>query len=76
MDLPIDLTAPVRDIYVRDNVVVQAIATKHGDTTANAYRINYEGASIVFSGDVDPSSLPNLTQLAQGQPLHLYLRCA
>ena len=71
MDLPIDLTAPVRDIYVRDNVVVQAIATKHGETPANAYRINYQGASIVFSGDFDPSSLPNLTQLAQGANLFI-----
>jgi ribonuclease BN (tRNA processing enzyme) len=51
--------------------VVQAIANKHGDTPANAYRINYQGASIVFSGDFDPSSLPNLTQLAQGANLFI-----
>jgi len=51
--------------------VVQAIATRHGDTPANAYRINYQGASIVFSGDVDPSSVPNLTQLAQGANLFI-----
>ena len=71
VDMPIDLHTTVRDIYVRDNVVVQAIATKHGDTPANAYRINYKGASIVFSGDFDPSSLPNLTQLAQGANLFI-----
>jgi ribonuclease BN (tRNA processing enzyme) len=71
MDLPIDLNATVREIYVRDNVVVQAIATKHGDAPANAYRINYQGASIVFSGDFDPSSLPNLTQLAHGANLFI-----
>lgn len=69
VDLPIDLDAPVRDIHAQDHVIVQAIATSHGDTPANAYRINYQGASIVFSGDIDPSSLPNLTRLAHGADL-------
>ncbi len=45
--------------------MVEAIAMKHGDTPANAYRINYQGTSIVFSGDFDPSSLPNVIRLAQ-----------
>jgi ribonuclease BN (tRNA processing enzyme) len=66
VDLPIDLDAPVRTISARDDVVVQAVATSHGDAPANAYRINYQGASIAFSGDFDPTSLPNLTRLAQG----------
>lgn len=71
VDLPIDLDAPVREVYVHDNMIVQAIATRHGDTPANAYRITYQGASIVFSGDFDPSSLPNLTRLAQGANLFI-----
>ncbi|HEY4386030.1 MAG TPA: MBL fold metallo-hydrolase [Ktedonobacteraceae bacterium] len=71
VDLPIDLDTPVREVYVHDNVIVQALATRHGDTPANAYRINYQGASIVFSGDFDPSSLPNLTRLAQGANLFI-----
>ena len=65
MDLPIDLEAMAREVYARHSVTVQAVAMQHGDTPANAYRINYQGASIVFSGDFDPSSLPNLTRLAQ-----------
>jgi ribonuclease BN (tRNA processing enzyme) len=71
VDLPIDLDAPVRDVYVHDNVIVQAIAIRHGGTPANAYRITYRGASMVFSGDFDPSSLPNLTRLAQGANLFI-----
>jgi len=71
VDLPVDLDAPVREVYVHDNVIVQAIATRHGDTPANAYRITYQGASMVFSGDFDPSSLPNLTRLAQGANLFI-----
>lgn len=71
VDLPIDLDAPGREVYVHDNVTVQAIATRHGDTPANAYRITYQGASMVSSGDFDPSSLPNLTRLAQGAYLFI-----
>ncbi len=71
VDLPIELDAPVREVYGHDNLIVQAIATRHGDTPANAYRINYQGASIVFSGDFDPSSLPNLTRLAHGANLFI-----
>jgi len=68
-DLPVDLEAKAREVYASDNVTVQAIATRHGETPANAYRIHYQNASIVFSGDFDPSSLPNLTRLAQNANL-------
>src|SRR5258708_10721309 len=53
--------------YVVDMVIAPTVAV----TPANAYRINYQGDSIVFSGDFDPSSLPNLTQLAQGANLFI-----
>lgn len=69
VDLPIDLEAAAHEIYVRHNLTVQAVATHHGDAPAIAYRINYQGNSIVFSGDFDPSSLPNLTRLAQDASL-------
>jgi ribonuclease BN (tRNA processing enzyme) len=71
VDLPIDLNVPVREVYTGDNLTVQAIATWHGDIPANAYRINYQGSSIAFSGDFDPSSLSNLTRLAQGADLFI-----
>ena len=50
----------------RGCATVHAIATQHGETPANAYRVDYRGASLIFSGDLDPSAMSNLTQLAQG----------
>lgn len=69
LDLPIDLNAPMREVHAQDDVFVREIATRHGDCPANAYRITSRGASVVFSGDFDPSSLPNLTRLALGADL-------
>ena len=66
VDLPIDLGSPAREVFARDGVTVHAVATQHGETPASAYRIDYQAASLVFSGDLDPSALSNLTRLAQG----------
>ena len=40
-----------------------------------AYRIDGPGVSVVFSGDLDPTALPNLTRLARGADL-LVFNCA
>jgi ribonuclease BN (tRNA processing enzyme) len=74
-DLPVDLVSTPREISSRDGVIVQAVPTHHGDAPAAAYRIDYHRARLVFSGDIDPSALSNLTHLAQGADV-LVFHCA
>lgn len=75
IDLPTELTAPRQKLLDTDGLTVSAIPTRHGDAPSSAYRIDYRGRSIVFSGDIDPAGLPNLTSLAQGADL-LVFNCA
>ena len=56
-------------------MVVEEIATHHGDCPSVAYRIAYKGSVVVFSGDMDASALPNLVQLAKNADL-LIFNCA
>jgi len=64
MDLPIDLAAPAREILREGDLRIRSVATNHGEAPSVAYRIDGPGWSIAFSGDLDPSGLPNLTRLA------------
>lgn len=75
-DLPISLASP-RSTIVDEAVglVVEEIATHHDDCPSVAYRISYKGATVVFSGDMDASALPNLVQLARNADL-LIFNCA
>jgi ribonuclease BN (tRNA processing enzyme) len=72
VDLPIDLKLPQREIAQLNGIRISAIATHHGDCPSVAYRIDYRDESIVFSGDMDPSALPNLVKLAKGCSLLLF----
>ncbi len=74
-DLAIALDSPLTKIVDRDGLIIEEIATHHGDCPSVAYRISYKGASVVFSGDMDASALPNLIQLAKGAGL-LIFHCA
>jgi ribonuclease BN (tRNA processing enzyme) len=74
-DLAIALDSPLTKIVDHDGLVIEEIATHHGDCPSVAYRISYKGASVVFSGDMDASALPNLIQLAKGAGL-LIFHCA
>jgi ribonuclease BN (tRNA processing enzyme) len=47
----------------------------HGDAPAVGYRIESEGRSVVFAGDIDPTGLPALERLARGADL-LVVSCA
>lgn len=75
-DLPISLASP-RSTIVDEagGLVVEEIATHHDDCPSVAYRISYKGATVVFSGDMDASALPNLMQLAKNADL-LIFNCA
>lgn len=74
-DLPIELTAPQREIFSENGAKITAVATHHGDAPSVAYRIDYKGKSITFSGDLDPTALSNLTRLANSSDL-LVFNCA
>jgi ribonuclease BN (tRNA processing enzyme) len=74
-DLPIGLSSGRSKILDDSGLVVEEVATHHGDCPSVAYRISYQGASVVFSGDMDVSALPNLVQLAKNSDL-LIFNCA
>jgi ribonuclease BN (tRNA processing enzyme) len=68
-DLTRDLAKPPAIIYEEDALQISAVATHHGDCPSVAYRVNYAGASVTFSGDLDASALPNLAKLAANTDL-------
>ena len=74
-DLAISLDAARTKIVDEDGLVVEEIATHHGDCPSVAYRISYKSLVVVFSGDMDASALPNLVQLAKNADL-LIFNCA
>ena len=74
-DLAISLDSARAKILDEDGLVVEEIATHHGDCPSVAYRISYKTVTVVFSGDMDASALPNLVQLAKNADL-LIFNCA
>jgi ribonuclease BN (tRNA processing enzyme) len=74
-DLAIALDSPRSKIVDENGLVVEEIATHHGDCPSVAYRISYKNTVVVFSGDMDASALPNLVQLAKNADL-LVFNCA
>ena len=74
-DLAIDLDSARTKIVDEDGLQIEEIATHHDDCPAIAYRISYQGVSVVFSGDMDASALPNLVRLAKDADL-LIFNCA
>ncbi|MBV9146944.1 MAG: MBL fold metallo-hydrolase [Acidobacteria bacterium] len=69
VDLPVGLDSPESEIVSEGNLRVREIATHHGDCPSVAYRVEYQGVSITFAGDMDASAVPNLEHLAQGSDL-------
>jgi len=74
-DLAIGLDSPRSKIVDENGLIVEEIATHHGNCPSVAYRISYKGAVVVFSGDMDASALPNLVQLAKNAD-SLIFNCA
>jgi ribonuclease BN (tRNA processing enzyme) len=72
VDLPTALNSPAREIVNDAELKIVAIATHHGDCPSVAYRINYKGESVTFSGDMDSSALESLQTLAQGTDLLVF----
>src|SRR6202022_577686 len=74
-DLAIDSNTDVTKIMDENDLIVEEIATHHGDCPSVAYRITYHGRTVVFSGDMDASAIPNLVRLAKSADL-LIFNCA
>ena len=74
-DLAISLDSPRTKIVDEGGLVVEEIETHHGDCPSVAYRITYKGVTVVYSGDMDASALPNLVRLAKSADL-LIFNCA
>jgi ribonuclease BN (tRNA processing enzyme) len=74
-DLAINLNTGVTKIVDENGLVVEEIATHHGDCPSVAYRITYHGTAVVFSGDMDASAVSNLVRLAKSADL-LVFNCA
>ena len=72
VDLPTALDSPVTEIVAEGDLRVREIATHHGDCPSVAYRIDYKGDSITFSGDMDSSALGNLVKLALDSDLLVF----
>jgi ribonuclease BN (tRNA processing enzyme) len=70
-DLPRSTRRP-EVIYQRGNVAVHALQGHHDDAPAIIYRIDVDGRSVVFSGDIDAEGLPALERIAQGADLLVF----
>ena len=58
-------------INTPDGLVVKAIAVDHGPCPAVAYRIEYKGHSVVYSGDTG-SKGPNMVTISRGADMLIY----
>jgi ribonuclease BN (tRNA processing enzyme) len=70
-DIKVDVKQPVSKILDENGLVVKAVSVIHGPAPALAYRIEYKGKSIVFSGDTS-SKTNNMVHIAKNADLLIY----
>lgn len=70
-DMIPDVKQPIRTVYNKDGLVIKTIGVVHGPVPSLAYRIEYKGKSLVYSGDTS-SKTHNMIQLAQGADMLIY----
>jgi ribonuclease BN (tRNA processing enzyme) len=72
-DLPRTSRAPGAEvIYERGGVVIRALPGHHDDAPAVIYRIDVDGRSIVFTGDIDAHGLAALASIARDADLLVF----
>lgn len=59
-------------IFREGGLLLTAVAGHHGDAPAVIYRIDYQGKSITFSGDIDAEGLAGLSAIAKGSDLLVF----
>jgi len=68
-----DNSLGVRTIYDKNGLVVKAIGVPHGPAPSLAFRIEYNGKSIAYSGDTtSKSSNGNMIEIAREADLLIY----
>ncbi len=72
-DLPSDSTSSVMTTVLKahNGLTVKSIPVFHGGTPSLAYRIEYKGKSIVWSGDTN-SSTDNMIKISTGADVLIY----
>ncbi|VAW60106.1 hypothetical protein MNBD_GAMMA08-1916 [hydrothermal vent metagenome] len=72
-NLPFDITSSAITTVLNDHngLTVKSIPVFHGGTPSVAYRIEYKGKSIVWSGDTN-SSTNNMIDIASGADVLIY----
>jgi ribonuclease BN (tRNA processing enzyme) len=59
-------------IYERGNLAIRAVQGHHDDAPAVIYRVDVNGRSVVFSGDIDAHGLSALEGIARGADLLVF----
>jgi ribonuclease BN (tRNA processing enzyme) len=59
-------------IFQQGPLAITAIAGHHGEAPAVIYRIDYRGASVTFSGDIDAEGAANLGRIAKDSDLLVF----
>jgi ribonuclease BN (tRNA processing enzyme) len=59
-------------IFREGGLLITAVPGHHGDAPAVIYRIDYQGKSITFSGDIDAQGLSGLSAIAKGSDLLVF----
>jgi len=70
-DVQPDVMQPIKTVYEKDGLVVKALGVVHGPTPALAYRIEYKGKSLVYSGDTN-SKTGNMIKIAKDADVLIY----
>lgn len=76
-DIPY-IAHPVKTVYDNNGIIIKAVGITHGPVPSVAYRIEYQGKSLVYTGDTtsltpDRSEIDsNLVELAQDADLLIY----
>ena len=58
-------------IYKENGLVIKAVGVNHGPVPALAYRIEYKGKSVVYSGDTS-SKGDNMIEISRGADMLIY----
>lgn len=66
-----DVMQPIKTVYEKDGLVVKAIGVTHGPVPALAYRIEYRGKVLVYSGDTNSKTI-NMIKISKNADLLIY----
>lgn len=68
-----DNSLGVRTIYNQDGVIIKAVGVPHGPAPALAFRVEYGGKSVAYSGDTTSlSANGNMIEIARDADLLIY----